>query len=83
MASGDFAPVLAALSVMSSSAERDQNSQAHDFLGKFQKSVCSIAESSANVVIDPSRSKKPGTRHTPSWQTRKPIPRRSSLQPLH
>ena len=36
---GAFAPVLAALSTMQSSAERSQKSQAHEYLETFQKSV--------------------------------------------
>lgn len=38
----DFAPVLAALSTMQSNAERSQKSQAHEYLERFQKSVCWI-----------------------------------------
>ena len=37
---GGFAPVLAALSTMQSNAERSQKTQAHEYLEKFQKSVC-------------------------------------------
>ena len=37
---GGFAPVLAALSTMQSNVERSQKSQAHEYLERFQKSVC-------------------------------------------
>ncbi len=37
--SESFAPVLSALSVLQSSVERTQKSQAHDYLERFQKSV--------------------------------------------
>lgn len=39
MASESFAPVVAALSTMQSNVERDQKSQAHEYLERFQKSV--------------------------------------------
>ena len=40
LGAGGFAPVLAALSTMQSNVERSQKSQAHEYLEKFQKSVC-------------------------------------------
>lgn len=38
--SESYAPVLVALSTMQSNVDRAQKSQAHEFLEKFQKSVC-------------------------------------------
>ena len=38
-----FAPVLAALTTMQGSVERGQKIQAHAYLEKFQKSVCTQA----------------------------------------
>ena len=35
-----FAPVLAALAAMQSNTTRQQKTQAHEYLEKFQKSVC-------------------------------------------
>lgn len=45
LASERYAPVLAALATMQSSAERTQKSQAHEYLEKFQKSVSTLFES--------------------------------------
>ncbi|KAL9100293.1 MAG: hypothetical protein Q9163_004311 [Psora crenata] len=39
-ATAGFGPVLSALSMMQSNAEREEKSQAHEYLEKFQKSVC-------------------------------------------
>ena len=39
--SESYAPVLVALATMQSNVDRAQKSQAHEFLEKFQKSVCS------------------------------------------
>jgi hypothetical protein len=36
----NFGPVLAALNVMQSNAERSAKSEAHKYLETFQKSVC-------------------------------------------
>ena len=41
-ASEAFAPVLSALSTMQSNTSRPQKAQAHEYLEKFQKSVCDI-----------------------------------------
>lgn len=37
-----FAPVLAAVATMQGNVPRSEKTQAHEFLEKFQKSVCPI-----------------------------------------
>lgn len=39
-----YAPVVVALATMQSNVERAQKSQAHDYLEKFQKSVCTYTQ---------------------------------------
>ena len=51
LGAGGFAPILAALSTMQSNAERSEKSEAHEYLEKFQKSVCRIRTSSIRLVI--------------------------------
>lgn len=45
-----FAPVLAAVATMQGNVPRSEKTQAHEFLEKFQKSVCPISKS----IIQPS-----------------------------
>ena len=65
--SESYAPVLVALSTMQSNVDRAQKTQAHEFLEKFQKSVCpaTVAVIDWALLTLLFSSQKHGRLHTP------------------